>query len=174
MKVPQGMTEKEVLDIIYKIAKKYRKYEFAYYVKDDIQQECIIAALEALEKYNGTTSLENFLSTCIRNSLLNLKRKIVSRTIKESNKFDKVKKLIVQPLDLSEINDEKESNMSFVDIDLNNISYEELMQKINNELDASDRIYFLKLLAGKPINKTHKDRIISKIKEIIYKYETGI
>ena len=180
MKVPEGYTEQEVIDTLELVAERYKTFTFAYYDQDDIKQECFLFGLDALERYITQKSpdisgnpLENFLAKHIRNRLINLKRKVVSRTIKTSSKFDILKKLIAYPLPIEDINDEQESRMHSECILFSSLSFRELMHIINIELDVSHRLEFLKLLEGKIISKTSKDKIVNCIKEIISTYEDG-
>jgi DNA-directed RNA polymerase specialized sigma24 family protein len=75
MKIPKGMTEKEVLEIINKVASRYaHKFRFGYFEADDIRQEAVIIAMEALERYEEGRPLENFLAVHVKNRLNNFKR----------------------------------------------------------------------------------------------------
>ena len=77
MIIPEGMTEKEVLDIINSVANGLApRYKFGYFDIEDIKQEAKIEALSALERFNpdlGVT-LKTFLWTHVKNRLHNLKR----------------------------------------------------------------------------------------------------
>jgi DNA-directed RNA polymerase specialized sigma24 family protein len=168
MKIPPGMTENEVVAIIQKISKKFgQKYAFAYYAPEDIEQECFIIACEGLNRYNGSKPLENFLSVHIRNRLFNLKRKKLKRSEKETNKFDRIKRLIVEPIDIYQIDDEKETNMRHRCENFNNMSYNEMMTKIDNELEVDLRLGFLRLLEGKSVSKFQREKIVDRVKEIL-------
>lgn len=80
MKIPKGMTESEVVDIIDEVAESLKyKFQFGYYEPGDIKQECYILSLEALEKYDNSKPLKPFLWTHLRNRLCNLKRKKYER-----------------------------------------------------------------------------------------------
>lgn len=168
MKIPAGMTEDEVIRIIQGISKKFgQKYAFAYYTSEDIEQECFIIACEGLERYNGSKPLENFLSVHIRNRLFNLKRKKLKRSEKETNKFDRIKRLIVEPIDIDEIDDEKETRMRNRCEILDKMTYKEMMSKIDSELEVELRLGFLQLLEGKSVNKFQREKIIGRVKEIL-------
>lgn len=76
MKIPNGHTETEVLDIIRKIAKKLAyKFIFPPYEHADVEQEAIIIGIEGLENYDEKYPLEAFLRTHIKHRLCNFKRK---------------------------------------------------------------------------------------------------
>lgn len=76
MKVPEGMTEQEVLDIIDRVANGLAyKFKFGYYEADDIKQHARMEAILGLEGYDAEKGkLETFLWTHVRNRLSNLKR----------------------------------------------------------------------------------------------------
>ena len=75
MKIPDGYTEQEVIDIINSISSKLSgKFKFGYYELEDIKQEAALFAWQGLENYDGVRPLENFLWIHIRNRLYNLKR----------------------------------------------------------------------------------------------------
>lgn len=76
MKIPKGMTEQEVIDIVNKVARGLaHKYKFGYHGIEDIQQDAWEFAIKGLEKYDKKKgTLETFLWTHVRNQLYNQKR----------------------------------------------------------------------------------------------------
>lgn len=169
----------EIFNIIDKLANRYKSvYTFGDYTEDDIYQECFIFGMEGLKKYipeqtcGKKNSLENFLSVHIRYQLLNLKRNKLHRTVKETNKFDKARKLIARPINIDEVDNEQESNMYEICKMFETMSYQELRDIIDVELEVEYRLGFLKLLDGKVLSKFHRDRIITRVKEIIMLYHS--
>ncbi len=74
-KIPEGMTEDEVMATINKVVNRLAyKYRFGYHDIDDIKQEGRLAAWKGLVKYDNKRPLENFLWTHVRNRLYNHKR----------------------------------------------------------------------------------------------------
>ena len=70
MKIPNNMTEDQVVDIITKVAHRLApKFTFAFYETEDIEQEAFMLGVEALGRYDDTKPLENFLYTHISNRL---------------------------------------------------------------------------------------------------------
>ena len=68
------MTEQEVLAVIEKIANRYcHKFKFGYFTAEDIKQEAFIIAVDALDRYDERRPLENFLSSHVKNRLINFK-----------------------------------------------------------------------------------------------------
>lgn len=149
------MTE-ETLAIIQKVAKKFaNKYSFAYYDPADIEQEAFILAMEALPRYKGTGPLENFLSVHVRNRLLNLRRKIVER----SNSEAVLNKLCIDGLEETIIGDNPDL--------LEKMSIDEIRRLIDENLEVEYRLNFLRLCEGKTIPRFQREKIVTRIKEII-------
>lgn len=87
MKIPHGMTENEVLEIIQKISRKIaKKYSYSYHVYADILQDAFIEAVSALEQYDASLPIENYLTICLRNHFLNQRRKYVERAESPCNR----------------------------------------------------------------------------------------
>lgn len=73
--LPQGVKEADFLETVEKVSQRLaKKFRFAYHDIDDMKQQSVIFALEALESYDNTRPLENFLWTHLRNRLFNYKR----------------------------------------------------------------------------------------------------
>lgn len=76
MKIPKGMSEKEVVEIFQQVAKKLaKKFTFGYRDEEDLIQESMVLCIEGLESYDGERPLANFLYIHVRNRLCNYKRK---------------------------------------------------------------------------------------------------
>ena len=77
-KIPNGMTEGEVIAIVENIANILsQKFSFGYFTKEDIKQEAFYEVWKdngGLDKYDGRRPLANFLYVHIKNRLYNLKR----------------------------------------------------------------------------------------------------
>lgn len=158
------------MELISKIAKDLApRYKFGSYTVDDIEQECYILALEALEKYDNVRPLENFLRTHLRRRLCNLRRDLFYR--KESSLAEQ-KKAILQPLDLADIDDEEEPNLVVNVNILEDITRDEIIDYINEKLEASFRSDFLKVLAGVKISNFRSVNLKRRIIEIVTEYES--
>jgi hypothetical protein len=83
MKIPPGMTEEQVIEVITRISNKLSyKFTFGPYTRQDIAQEAFILGLKGLDKHDGIRPLENFLWRHIHNRLCNFKRDNFIRHIK--------------------------------------------------------------------------------------------
>lgn len=70
-----GISEESFVQAAENVTKKLSyKFKFGYHDIDDMKQQATIFALEALERYDKSRPLENFLWTHVRNRLFNYKR----------------------------------------------------------------------------------------------------
>ena len=80
MKIPDGYTEEQVVQIIEKISSRLaNKFKFGYHQLDDMKQQAALFAWEGLDNYDGVRPLENFLWVHVHNRLYNFKRNNFSR-----------------------------------------------------------------------------------------------
>ena len=181
MKVPKGMTESEVLEVINKICDRYAyKFKFGYYTPDDIRQEAFIIALDALERYDEGRPLENFLAVHVKNRLNNFKRdKYYRQNQKKGDdkqeKLNNSKRYLMDTLDISNIRDEKEMSMRLDDSFIENIANQELLDIIDEHLSVSFRSDYLRVRDGAYVPKPRREQIIEQILEILkdHGYEEG-
>jgi hypothetical protein len=87
MRKLKNLTEKEAVDIIYKVARRLApKYRFGYHSIEDMVQVAVEMALKKIEtKYDEDRPLENFLAIVLRNGLFNYKRDNYERLEKPCN-----------------------------------------------------------------------------------------
>jgi len=177
MRVPKGMTESEVLEVINKICDRYAyKFQFGYFEPDDIRQEAFIIALDALDRYEEGRPLENFLAVHVKNRLNNFKRDKYYRQNKKKDddrqaQLNNSKKFLMEPLDISNIRDENERNMrddnDFVEL----IANSELLSIIDEKLDVAYRSDYLRMRDGAYVPKPRREEITQEINKILG--ETG-
>ena len=172
MRVPKGMTQSEVLEVVNKICDRYAyKFKFGYYEPDDIRQEAFIIAIDALERYDDSRPLENFLAVHVKNRLNNFKRDRYYRQHKKlDNNLDQLnnsKKYLMDTLDIDNIRDERESNMRVEDDFIDNIANEELLEIIDEHLDVSLRSDYLRIRDGTYVPKPRREQIIEEITQIL-------
>jgi len=165
------MTEKEVLNDIRIVGEMLStKFSFAYYDREDIEQEVFILASKALSKYDDSkgASLQTFLYTVVQNGLKNLKRDKYQRLTADPIS-QKQKKNLLEPVSICRVNDEKESSMQL---------YHDISEKADNDeiFDIIDtylptkmnmRQDYLKMINSVSIPKPRRDRVIQAIKEIL-------
>lgn len=77
MKIPEGMTQEEVLEAINDVARGLaHKYIFGYHTLEDMRQQAVCEALEGLDDYdpNRGATLKTFLWMRVNQRLSNFKR----------------------------------------------------------------------------------------------------
>ena len=175
MKIPKGMTEHEVLEIINKICDRYAyKFKFGYFEPEDIRQEAFIIALDALDRYEEGRPLENFLAVHVKNRLNNFKRDKYYRQNKNNDgkqeRLNNSKKFLMEPLDISNIRDEAEKNMRLSDSFIDEIANQELLEIIDEHLDTSLRADYLRVRHGAYVPKPRREQISSEVRKILEEY----
>jgi DNA-directed RNA polymerase specialized sigma24 family protein len=176
MRVPKGMNNDEVLRIINKICDRYAyKFQFGYYTADDIRQEAFIIAIDALERYDESRPLENFLAVHVKNRLNNFKRdKFYRQTKKDPNDkqqhINNSKKYLMEPLDITNVRDEHEKNMSSSDEFVDAIAYQELFDIIDEHLPVEFRSDYLRIRDGSYVAKPRREKIMEEIQEILKRH----
>jgi len=180
MRVPKGMTQSEVLEVVNKICDRYAyKFKFGYFTPDDIRQEAFIIALDALERYDESRPLENFLAVHVKNRLNNFKRDRYYRQHKKLDdnldQLNNSKKFLMDTLDIDNIRDEKEVNMRLENDFVDKIANEELLEIIDEHLDVSLRSDYLRIRDGTYVPKPRREQIIEEITQILkdHGYEEG-
>lgn len=161
MRIPSNMTEKEVMDKIQIVIERIsRKYVFRGHDLDDIKQQAFIICMEALDRYDETRPLENFLSHNLSNRLKNFVRDNYY-TKKDAEK----KKKLMRPVELTPDNPEFSytANEDFVDFSL-------LAKIIDVELPAKYRVNYIKLVNGVHLPKSEKNELINVIRGIADKH----
>jgi len=179
-----------------KVAKRLApKFVFGYHSVRDIQQEAIVLAIEAMERYDGIRPLENFLSVCVHNGLINYKRDNYERLVtpclkcdyfsKECQLYEDIhecdayrawllrntaKKNLMSPICFHTVNDEHESNMSFEQDALNHMDQREVMELIDKHLSPKLRRLYIKFLNNVRISKQDQFKLTEAIKTILADY----
>jgi DNA-directed RNA polymerase specialized sigma24 family protein len=153
------------------VAKKLSyKYTFGHYDQEDIEQEAIIIGLKALESYDQSQPLENYVYTCIKNRLVNFKRDNYHRRACDCGKCKpclkrETKRNILEPVSINLIDDINESR-TYVESEAYDI--EDIQNLVDENLPAEDREAYLKIQAGVKVPFAVKKRIISLVESIIY------
>ena len=170
MKVPSNMSEQEVTDTITKVARSLApKFTFAFYDIEDFVQEAFMIGVEALDRYNESKPLENFLYTHIANRLKNFKRDNYFRQDEgNAHKIQNRKKNL-----LNAANIENFGSIGNLDDSLDEVYIAEIKKIIDQKLPSDLRGDYLRMCAGDTVPKNKKEEIAIKIKEILGHDETG-
>ena len=170
MKIPKGLTEKQVIDQINIVVNRIApRYTFYGYTADDIKQESFIICMEALNRYDQKRPLENFLSVNLSNRLKNFVRD--NYFIAESND-ERIKVLQPVQLDYEDTLIDKKEKYS---VDEEKIDKDSCNSYIDKFLPASMRMDYLKIINNVYITKSRRDEVVEKVKEILEEvgYEKG-
>ena len=164
MKIPKNLSEQQVLDTINKIARKLApKYVFASYDVDDIQQEAFLMGIEALDRYDTSKPLENFLYTHINNRLKNFKRDNYYRFDHgNAQKIQDRKRNLLEPIDIQSL-----YSIATQDNTVDQAHLDETLDLIDSKLPAHLRSDYLKLRSNSSLPKSRKANVIEVIKRII-------
>jgi hypothetical protein len=164
MKIPQNMTEDQVVSTIYKISSRLAsKYTFPNYEAEDISQEAFIIGMEAMNRYDGVRPLENFLSIHIKNRLKNFKRDNYYRP--DQGKAEKIQQGKKKLLDASSIEGVRNFIVSSKTSD--NLEVRELAEYIDLNLSANLRGDYLRFVNDQSLSKTKKNNLLDELKNIL-------
>jgi RNA polymerase sigma factor (sigma-70 family) len=158
MKIPNNMSKDDVIKQIHTVVNRIApKYTFNGYEIDDIKQEAFIICMDALDRYDESRPLENFLSVHLSNRLKNF----VRDNFYTKNENDKKKILSPKQLSYEDYVPEDDFD-SDVTIDAKD------MQKIIDRYLPSDyRSDYLKIISDVYVPKKRRNEVILKIKELL-------
>ena len=171
MNVPEGMTETEVVDQINTVVDRIApKYTFYGNTTDDIKQEAFIICIEALNRYDPSKPLENFLSVNLSNRL---------KTFVRDNYFtgatSEARKKLVQPAHLdyenSIIDEEGKFSNSYEQLDMDSMT-----GIVDQYMPANVRMDYLKLINDVYISKQRREEVVEIVKQLLEEhgyYEEG-
>lgn len=193
-----GINEKDFLQAINNVTTKLAyKFRFGYHEIEDMKQQATVFAIEAMDKYDKTRPLENFLWTHIRNRLFNFKRDNYQRPDKPcltcpeydphlQNSSNECKKYTDKTccdlyscwfnrnsakkniMDTKNINDLPLCASQDFRQDLSN---QEIVRILDENIPASHRENYLKLKYGSKISNIDKKNLYQVINEILKDYE---
>lgn len=196
MKIPDGMTEDQVIKIVTKaLSGLCAKFRFGYFETEDLSQEGWIYAIEALEKFDGSAPLENFLRVAIRSRFINLRRNKNSRydppclkcpfydpdckksknqcaEFEDKNDCDKWRGWKQRNAAKSElmrplnIDEVTEDDLKIDREFFDSINLAAIHKKINENMPSDIRADFLRMIDGVYIPKNRKDKVREFIKDL--------
>ena len=160
MHIPENMSEEETIETIQRVVERTApKYTFYGYTAADMKQEAFIICMDALTRYDGERSLENFLAVHLSNRMKNFVR---DNHFTQSD--DPARQNVIQPAQLEEA--------YYMEFDTDQISYEDIDFKdmarlINVELPANMRMDYLKMINDVYVAKPRREEIKSRIIDIL-------
>ena len=169
MNIPDGMTEQEVVDQIEKVCNRIApRYTFYGYALDDIKQEAFIICMEALNRYDNSRPLENFLSVNLSNRLKNFVR---DNHFIHTDDLDRVR--VLKPAQLDHENDVVDANDNNIKYD--SIEFKNMADIVDVKIPASLRLDYLRMINDVYITKQRREELVEIIQEILQEhgYEDG-
>jgi hypothetical protein len=183
MKIPEGMTESEVLEAIEHVVNVLASsYVFGYFDIDDIKQQGRMECIKVLNKgkYDPTRKLSNFLYIHVKRRYLNLFRDTIRRVecpcvkchsgklcrgtepcdrYKLWVKRNNTKASLARPYELL-------SDRELYEVAPDQACIDELSERIDNELPVEFRQDLLLLKAGMKIPEERKTKLYEEIRKI--------
>jgi len=161
MRVPDNMTEKEVMDTIMLVINRTApKYTFYGYEVDDIKQESFMICSDALERYKEGRPLENFLAVHLSNRLKNFVRD------NHFTQHEQEKAKIVMPGQLSDDNNVVSPQSPQADRP-EQMDTKEMQRIIDIKLPAQYRADYLKIVNDVYVPKKQKAEVLEAIEQIL-------
>ncbi len=170
MHIPPNMTESEVLRIIDEVVKGLSaSFAFAYYDKEDLQQEGRIYAMETLPDYDSTkgASLKTFLYRYVKLRFINIRRNKYQRPIPANISEEKLENLIKRNAvkrSLLETTDIHDDDKAFESSD--SAEQNELFKIIDKKLPVELRSDYRCILEDVRIPKHRREKVMQALKEI--------
>jgi len=157
------MTEAEVVQTILEVTKRLSSsFTFAYFDKEDIEQEAFLMGMEALDRYDEARPLENFLFIHIKNRLKNFKRDKYYRYDEgKAQKIQQNKKNLLDPLNIDVL------PLSYRDNKDEERDIEEIYNIIDRNLPNTMRNDYLRIKSGVQVNKNKRIEVIEEIQRIL-------
>jgi DNA-directed RNA polymerase specialized sigma24 family protein len=145
----------QTIKTIREVAKKLApKYTFGHYDVEDIEQEAFIIGMAAMEQYDPSRPLENFLTVSINNRLKSFKRDNHCRPEQDQEQEEKWRRWfkrynskiqLQRPISLQDVSVDTERRMYASDAFIEDIVIEEVMDLIDRELPIEYREDYMRL-----------------------------
>jgi DNA-directed RNA polymerase specialized sigma subunit len=157
MKIPKNMTYDQVVKQIQVVVDRIApKYTFGTYGIDDIKQEAFIICMDALDRYDPSRPLENFLSVHLSNRLKNFVRD------NYYTKDEEEKKRVLKPKYLA-----PEDIIKYeIDYDFQ-AEAKHIKHIVDKYLPIEKRADYLKLVNDVYISKKKREELISFIRDLV-------
>ena len=195
MKIPKGLTEEDVLQVIDKaVAYLAPSFKFGYFDIDDMKQEGTIFCIEALPSFNFKKSnqddvkdvLLTFLKTHVRWRFLNMRRKSLTRIEPPLCDCKLCKEDSANRLDCKKYSNWVQRNMakrslmepfdvdeihtrdaSFVSNFNEKLLSSDIIKILNEHIPASIRADYRMFIDGVKLPKNKRDNLMEQIKNIL-------
>jgi RNA polymerase sigma factor (sigma-70 family) len=193
MKLPASVSEADFIAATEKVINILASsFTFGYFTVEDIKQQARLFAIQAMDRYDPTRPLDNFLYSHIKNRLINFRRDNYRRNDPpclqchnsidgETRHVDKRycerycqwlgrntrKQNVMSPLDISNISDENEPTTRSESTVLEELEKKELLALIDSKLPVELRAVYLQMQSGESVSKLKRQQIERAVIEII-------
>lgn len=193
MKLPPNVRESDFLAATEKVVGILApSFAFGYFEVEDIKQQARMFAIQAMEKYDPSRPLDNFLYTHIKYRLINFRRDKFRRndppcqscryalegeTLHPDKKYcdryrawlkrNGVKQNLMNPLDISNICDEHERTARVESTVVADIEKREILNLIDMHLDVELRQIYLQMQAGESVPKAKREQVERAVLDIL-------
>jgi len=198
MKIPKGLTESEVLDIINRTVNYLAPgFQFGYFDSEDMKQEGTIFCLEALDSFNFDKSAQEevsdalftFLRTHVRWRFLNMRRKQLRRVeppicycelckSNSDNRMDckKYEKWVQRNnakknlMEPFNVQDIYTMDVSNTHDIENELFSRDVFEILNEHIPVSFRADYRRFIEGVSLPKAKREKLIKQIKDILLEH----
>lgn len=143
------------------------RYKFGYHQVDDIKQEAYLICLEALDRYDQSRPLENFIARHVSNRLKTLRRNKYFRQNVQEREKSKHHQLNETKRNLVDLRSLEDVNIGYMEDFGEKLSSLEALEILMDQLSPSMRNDFLRLANGVNIKFYRKHALFNKVKEIL-------
>lgn len=157
------MTQDQVILVIQKVAKRLsNKYTFPNFDEDDIEQEAFIIGMEAMERYDSSRPLENFLAVHIKNRLKNFKRDNYYRPdVGRAEQIQKNKRKILEAGPIESFAFLLQENFT------DDLHYKEILEYIDGNLPPQFRGDYLRFQNEQILTKSKKTNLLNCLRGLL-------
>lgn len=174
--IPEGMTEAEVTDIIYRVCRAVApRYRFGYHDQNDMISQGVLLSIKFLSegkfKPRGdkplAKQLTNFLYVWVNNRLINYRRDNSNRSgcmdrEPDKSKYNLMHCLLVHSQDLTH------SDIFAVDTDIpSTVHRRDVIEKVLNNLTGGQKEIYYKLINEEYVSEADQAKLFKKIQSIL-------
>ena len=161
MNIPSNMTREDVIKQINTVVNRISpKYIFNGYEVDDIKQEAFIICMDALERYDPSRPLENFLAVHLSNRLKNFIRdNYYTKDETDKKKILRPKYISTEDCIPSPIHDHD-----------NIIDAQQAQDILDKHLPSDCRADYLKIINDVYVPKKRREEILATVKNLVERH----
>ena len=176
-KLKTKITEKQLFDVINRVAYIHEHKSFGYLTKEDIHSQVWVIVMQQLRFFDLTrckgssvlNSVERWLNTVVKNRLTNFYR---DNYLVMDDPFLMEKINLINILGLDHIDLEGEKNVKITNHQpLDNSIYEELMNFMVSRLTPEIKDIFYDCLSGESVSSYYKSRLATELFPILEEWK---